>query len=157
MSLKTLRQLPVFADVAERDLALLASMARRVQIEAGQQVFAQGAPAADLYFLIEGQVAIRYRPFDAETLTVSMITPGEVFGWSAFMGRANYTSSAIGREAGLALAVAGSDFRALCEDHPQTGILLVERLADVIAGRLTSTRQAILELLSQAVAGLSPV
>jgi CRP-like cAMP-binding protein len=149
-----LGQLDLFADIDRSDLRLLAEMARFVSIRPGKQVFAQGDPALHLYILVEGQVAIRYRPFDGDPLTVSTIAPGGVFGWSAFLARMTYTSSAIGEQAGRALAVAGIDFRALCEEHPRTGILIVERLADVIAGRLTGTRQAILDMLNRGVAAL---
>ena len=39
----------------------------------------------------------------------------------------------------------------MCEKHPSTGLLILERLSDVIAERLQSTRSQIFTMLSQSV------
>jgi hypothetical protein len=41
--------------------------------------------------------------------------------------------------------------RRICEDHPATGVILLERLAEVIALRLTSTHGHVMEMLRQGV------
>jgi CRP-like cAMP-binding protein len=48
-----------------------------------------------LYVLMDGQVAIRFKPHDGDWLTVTDVQAGGVFGWSAALGRRRYTSSAI--------------------------------------------------------------
>jgi hypothetical protein len=41
--------------------------------------------------------------------------------------------------------------RRLCETHPETGVVLLERLAEVIAERLRNTHQCVVDLLRQGV------
>jgi len=110
-------------------------------------VFAQDDPADRLYVLLSGRVAIRFKPHDGETLTVTEIAPGGVFGWSAALGRRSYTSSAVSLEAGEALGLRGADLRRLCETQPDTGVVILERLAEVIAERLRSTHAQVVDLL----------
>jgi CRP-like cAMP-binding protein len=116
---------------------------------AGEVYFQQDHPAERLYLLLSGQVEIRFKPYDGDALTVSVIEPGGVFGWSAALGRASYTSGAVCTADGRCLSIRGSDLRRICEEHPTTGVILLERLAEVIALRLTSTHEHVMELLRQ--------
>jgi hypothetical protein len=47
------------------------------------------------------------------------------------------------------LRVRGSELRKLCEDDPDTGILVLERLAGIIAERLHNTHDQVVALLKQ--------
>ena len=47
------------------------------------------------------------------------------------------------------LRVRGEDLRILCEQYPDTGILILERLATVIAERLRNTHDQVMDLLKQ--------
>jgi len=118
---------------------------------AGEVFFQQDQPADRLYLLVSGRVEIRFKPYDGEALTVSIIEAGGVFGWSAALGRSSYTSGAVCTADGRCLSIRGRDLRRICEDHPATGVILLERLAEVIALRLTSTHDHVMELLRQGV------
>jgi len=115
----------------------------------GDVLFLQDQPAERLYILVSGGVEIRYKPYDGEALTVSSIDPGGVFGWSAALGRTSYTSSAVCIADGRCLSIRGRDLRRICEQDPPTGVILLERLAEVIALRLTSTHEHVMEMLRQ--------
>jgi CRP-like cAMP-binding protein len=116
---------------------------------AGEVFFLQGQQAERLYLLISGQVEIRFKPYDGEELTVAVIEAGGVFGWSSALGRSSYTSSAVCTADGRCLSIRGRDLRRICEEHPVSGVILLERLAEVIALRLTSTHDHVMELLRQ--------
>jgi hypothetical protein len=47
------------------------------------------------------------------------------------------------------LRVRGEDLRNLCNENPDTGILILERLATVIAERLRNTHDHVMALLLQ--------
>jgi hypothetical protein len=49
------------------------------------------------------------------------------------------------------LSISGKDLRELCVSHPETGVLILERLAAVIAERLKNTHEKVVELLWQGV------
>ncbi|NIN69203.1 MAG: cyclic nucleotide-binding domain-containing protein, partial [Anaerolineae bacterium] len=73
---------------------------------------------------LSGQVEIRFKPDDAETLTVAVLEAGGVFGWSAGLGRKEYTSGAICTQDTRLLSVEGAALRQLCEVRPETGVLI---------------------------------
>jgi CRP-like cAMP-binding protein len=75
------------------------------------------------------------------------LAPGGVVGWSAALGSRRYTSSAVSTAYTQLLRVRGSDLRDLCEQHPNTGIIILDRLAGVIAERLHSTHEIVVRLL----------
>jgi CRP-like cAMP-binding protein len=147
MSIDALRGCPLFTGFSDTQLSDLAELFEGEHLQSGQTIFAQDDPADRLYVLLSGRVAIRFKPHDGETLTVTEIGQGGVFGWSAALGRRSYTSSAVCLEAGDALGLRGMDLRRLCETQPETGVVILERLAEVIAQRLRSTHEQVVDLL----------
>src|SRR3990172_1493281 len=150
-----LETMPFFQGLPAADRARIL---KRFQVEdhaAGEVIFQQGDAADRLYLLASGRVEIRFKPDDGEPLTVSVIESGGIFGWSAALGRRSYTSGAFCTEAGRSLSIRGLDLRRIYEEHPATGVILLESLAEVIALRLTSTHAHVLDLLRQGVSPLA--
>ncbi len=134
-------------DPHKRDL--VTRLGTRQTFEAGQIVFSQGQPATHLYLLLRGRVTIRFKPDDGDPITVTELEAGGVFGWSAALGRGRYTSGALCQEQSEALVISGAALRRLCEVDPETGVLILERLAEVIAERLQATHAQVLAMLHQ--------
>lgn len=110
-------------------------------------IFEQGEPAEFLYIVVVGEVVVNFKPDDGPPLTVARINPGGVVGWSAALGSRTYTSGAICITYTQMLRVRGSDLRRLCDDHHETGNLILNRLAEVIAQRLSNTHEQVVALL----------
>ena len=116
---------------------------------AGTLIFEQGEIAENLYVLIHGEVAIRYKPDDGPADVIAHVRPEGVVGWSAALGNPHYTSSAECTLDCQMLRVRNSDVRQLCENDPETGALFLDRLAAMIAERLRTTHPQLIELLEQ--------
>jgi CRP-like cAMP-binding protein len=144
-----LTALPLFAGLAENDLQLLAGLIEIQESVEGSVLFEQGGRARKLYILISGGVEVRFKPEDGEILTVACLERGGVFGWSAALGRSKYTSCAVCVQDSRLLSIEGDELRELCETHPQTGVVILERLAGVIAERLRNTHQHVVAMLRQ--------
>ncbi len=114
----------------------------------GEILFEQGDPANTVFVVLEGQIDILYKPYDGPQLIVAHIQPDGVLGWSAALGHPYYTSSAICKSDGIALEINGNRMRCLCLQHPDTGVILLERLAEVIAERLRTTQEQVVRILS---------
>ena len=150
-SAPSFEDLSFFQGLSTADRKRILANFRAEERRAGEVIFQQGQSADRLYLLVSGRVEIRFKPYDGEALTVSVIEDGGVFGWSAALGRSSYTSCAVCTADGRCLSIRGRDLRRICEDHPATGVILLERLAEVIALRLTSTHDHVMELLRQGV------
>lgn len=141
MRFPALEDLPFFQGLSGADLALLASCFRTLRFRAGALLFDQGDAAEFFYLLVRGEVVIRYKPEDGPAITVARVKPGNVFGWSAAMGNAVYTSAAICESDSEVLQIRGETLRSLCEKHPQAGKIILGRLAAVAAERQKSRQQ----------------
>ena len=149
-SLTAYRTLEVFQDLSDDQFAQISSILAYRQIPAGQIIFEQGIEASYLYILLSGKVAIRYKPYDGPPLIVATILQGMVFGWSAALGRRQYTSSAHALEDCTALCITRENFLDICKIDSDTGIIFLERISKNIADRLHQTDNKILSILTSA-------
>jgi len=146
-----LAQLTLFHDFSPEQLEQIQSFVEIGKYPKDQVIFEQGDQAQHLYVVISGEVIVRFKPYDGPDITVSHITPGGVFGWSAALGRSAYTSGAITTAATEIFRFRAKDLHKLCENNPEMGSIILDRLAAVIAERLRSTHKQVLALLTQAV------
>ncbi len=149
MSKEVYAGLNLFHGLTADQLRILDSLFLHCRFPSGTTIFDQGQPATNLYILVEGEVVISYKPYDGPPLTVARIQSGGVFGWSTALGRSMYTSSALASSECSTLYVPGAALHVFCERYPDTGALLLERLAGVIAARLNNTHTEILSILTR--------
>ena len=141
--------LAIFRGLKDSQVRALSPFLDEITMREGDVIFNQGDPACCLYILLEGEVTVRYKPYDGPPLTVARIQAGEVFGWSSALGREVYTSNAEAVRDGRAYRICADSLKHLCDRDPESGQVLLERLADSIAERLCNTNSSVLELLSQ--------
>lgn len=142
-------RLTLFHDFTPSQSALVKPLFQSVYEPAGSVIFEQGDSAEYLYLVVDGEVIIRYKPEDGPELIVARVRQEGIVGWSSALGKPTYTSSAICTDECHMLRVSGQDLRDLCEKHPETGSLMLERLAVVIAERLRNTYDHVITLLEQ--------
>jgi CRP/FNR family cyclic AMP-dependent transcriptional regulator len=153
-------QIPVFKDLTPDQHTLLESIITMVACEADEIIFEQGAASDYIYIVTTGEVAIIFKPDDGGPITVARIQKGGVFGWSAAFGSGTYTSGATCLVQSKLLKVLGDDLKKLRQNHPETGILVLERLAAVVAERLrcSATHNQVVALLEHGLMnGIKPI
>lgn len=146
-----LEVLPLFRGLPQDDLQLLGGLFVHRSFPDGDIIFTQGEPADHLYVLLTGKVSIRFKPHDGDLLEVTSIGEGGVFGWSAALGRQAYTSLAVACGECSALSIRGEVLRQLCKTKPEIGVVILGRMAEIIANRLDHTRQMVTDLLWKGV------
>ncbi len=151
MFLEDYAQLSIFAGLDGNQIDQISPFLVECQFPAGHTIFEQGQLAENLYILLSGEVVINYKPYDGPPLTVAHIVPGGVFGWSAALQRDAYTSGAFTLQPCIAYCLRGASLQLICSEHPETGKMLLERLASVIAARLRSTHVQVLGILTQGI------
>lgn len=142
-------QLPLFQGFSQAQLTILRPLFIPCDCYTDTVLFEQGDRAKYLFIVVSGEVTVVYKPDDAPSITLTSVQPGGVVGWSAVLGNRYYTSGAVCSTYSQMLHVSGEDLRTICEDYPDLGILILERLAGVIAERLHSTHDHIVALLKQ--------
>ena len=101
-----------------------------------------------LYLLTKGEVAIRYKPYDGPTIILTRLHIGDVFGWSAVVGSPHYTSSIISESEVEAIRIRGSHLLKLFSDAPETGKIVMDRLARVVSPRWENAHAQVQSLLN---------
>ena len=149
MSGEYLNQIPLFQGLDSSQCSLLQPLFQPSAYLAGDTIFEQGEHAKYLYLLTKGEVSISFKPEDGPSLTIARVRPEGVVGWSAALGNPTYTSSAICCSDCQFLQIRGEDLRWLCERYPDTGSLILERLAAMIAERLRNTHDHVIALLKE--------
>lgn len=151
MFAQDVKRFPIFHDFEAAQLAKLGAAFEISRIPQGTVIFDQGEPALFLYLLASGKVIIRYKPYDGPALEIAVIHPGEIFGWSAALGKAMYSSAAVAAEDCAIYRVRSDRFAALCDECPESGAELLKRLAAAINDRLQSVQAEIVNRIQSGI------
>jgi CRP-like cAMP-binding protein len=146
-----LAHLSIFQGFTKEQINHLLPMLQLMHYHKDDLIFQQGRPAEFLHVLLTGEVIISYKPYDGPPLTVARLSSGEVFGWSTAMRHEAYSSTAIAQTDVEVLRISGDQLRCLCDNAPDTGAILLERLAGNIAERLRSTHAQVINLLTNSI------
>jgi CRP-like cAMP-binding protein len=138
---------PFLRDLTPEEYDLLSALFTRVSLPPRTPICRQGAAALHMYFLLEGNVTIRYKPYDGPRITLTRLHRGDIFGWSAVVGNRNYTSDAISTTSIKVLQVGGAALRRLCIQYPKTGAHILEKLAAAVSPRWVHSRQQVQGIL----------
>lgn len=142
-------RLALFADFPASHLQQIVPFLEEHCFSRGAVIFEQGQPAKNIYIVVRGAVVIRYKPYDGPVMTVANIAAGQIFGWSAALGHAVYTSAAVADEDSLVVSMRDEDLIQLCQQNPEAGKIFIEKMTAMIAERLYCTRTEIKTILSR--------
>lgn len=146
MQTKQTSRIPLFNDLDKDEIKHVLSGFRIIEFHKNDVIFQQDTSAEYFYIISKGEVFIRYKPYDGPPLVVTRIYPGDIFGWSAVLQRQNYTSAATAEEDCQVYQISGCDLLALCAQSPDSGAIILQRLAKIISVRLQGTHKDILEV-----------
>ena len=142
-------RIAIFNDLDKKYMDMLQPLFETFSCRAGAVVLRQGTPAEHIYVIVKGKVEVSYKPYDGTSITVSLLEKDGLFGWSAVVGSSEYTSSATAIEDLEALRIRGSDLRKFCNEHPEAGRDILERLANVVSSRWKDAHEQVKSMLIQ--------
>ena len=144
---KTLESVPLFKDVDPDILHLLEPLFEPYTCTTETIIFEQGQIAKYMYLLLEGSVEIHYKPYDGPPITITSLGEGRIFGWSAAIGNAIYTSGATCREDCRAIRMSSDDLHKLVIKEPEAGRIILNLLAESVSSRWDDAHTQIQSLL----------
>ena len=142
---------PLFQGVDGEHLDLLRPLFERVSFPTGTTVIKQGEKADYIYLIESGVVAITYKPYDDDPITITHVEVGGLFGWSALVGSQKYTSSGVATEKLNAIRMHGNDLRKLCVEHPEAGKVILDRLASAVSSRWKDSHEQVKSILESGI------
>jgi CRP-like cAMP-binding protein len=151
--LEMLTRFPLFKGLSSADLKIIAPMFHARTYVQGALVIKQGEKSACLYLLNSGSVDIIYKPYDGDTIKLTSLHSGGVFGWSAVLGNAAYSSSVLCTSNCEVLVLCNDDLRRLRAQHPQTAALVMDILARSVSSRWANAQMQVKSMIKNGIAG----
>ncbi len=145
--LDALPYIPLFQGFDTLQISILKPLFEEFICAAGTTIFEQGDRAMYLYFLLKGDIAIRYKPYDGPPLTLTRLHAGDVFGWSAVIGSSKYRSSTVSETEVEAIRIKGFHLWTLVKEHPEIGKTVINRFAQIVSPRWENANEQIQALL----------
>lgn len=134
----------LLAPLSDRQRQEVLRAARPRAFRRGEVVFHEGDPGETLHLVRSGRLAVRVAIPSGDTATLSVVSPGDVFGELALLSESHTrTATVVALEHSETLALSRRDFVELRRQHPGVEQLLVEMLAR----RVDELSQSLLEAM----------
>lgn len=146
-----LASVEVFADLEERELAEIASVAVPRHFERGEIVFREGDSGDTCYVIRNGSIVIRrdHGSGTGRTLTLAEFRSGAFFGELAMFGGEVRSATAEALEETTLIALLKGDMQRVMASNPQIAVKMIQGLAD----RLRTANERLLAQSFQTVSG----
>ena len=153
INIHDLRQVVVFRNASDEDLAQIAQNALPRSIEDGSYFFLQGDPAHYLYVLTSGSVKLLQNNPAGQQVNLRTINPWQMFGaLGAVRQPASYPASAQALEDSTALAMESSFLRSMMETRPYLSFDLMHLMTAYIQEMQERYRELATERVEQRIA-----
>ena len=120
--INVLRNVPIFAELEERELEKIAKLGVRQKYKKGNVVVIEQESGAALFIIVSGKVKIVRMDEDGREVILSIFGPGEFFGEMSLL-------DGMARSASVMLMIHRRDFLELLHEFPSVAISLLAELA----------------------------
>ena len=134
---RLLKQLPLFAGLTERELALVAERARLVDVGKDEVVYAEGDPPDALYVVVTGRARIFTHGGTGREETLEYVHRGDYFGVISLLTQQPHTVTVKAVNDCLLLKIRQPDFDLLLKEIPSLAV----HVSRTLSRRLSQKRQ----------------
>ena len=127
--INVLRNVPIFAELEERELEKIAKLGVRQKYKKGNVVVIEQESGAALFIIVSGKVKIVRMDEDGREVILSIFGPGEFFGEMSLLDGMARSASVIATEKSELLMIHRRDFLELLHEFPSVAISLLAELA----------------------------
>ncbi|HRV27657.1 MAG TPA: cyclic nucleotide-binding domain-containing protein [Spirochaetia bacterium] len=104
-------------------------------------IITQDSISRYLYILLAGKVEVTVKGKEKETIAISTIQPGEVFGEASIFMDVRRIATVSAKEESRILSISREKLFAFCNDHPKTGLKIFTFIIYSLLRRLDSVNQ----------------
>ncbi len=124
-----LKRVPMFTDLDEGHLALLAANMGEQRFSRGATIFLEGSVGDALYFIIEGQVRIFITTATGQEISMSVFRQGDFFGELSLLDAQPRSASATVMQETRVLTLCRTAFLAILHDCPDMAVAVLAALS----------------------------
>ena len=135
-----------FAGFPPEFIEMLGCCAKNVRFEPGDWLMKEGQEARHFFLIRSGSVRLLIHGAQRGPLTIQTASAGELVGWSWLIAPHTTRFGAQALEHVLALEFDGKLVRETCDKNPALGYRVVQKIAIVLAQRLSAARFQLLDI-----------
>ncbi len=103
----------------------------------------EGTEARKFYLVEEGRVAVESQVARGMRFPLSIVYPGQAFGWSALVLPYVYTATVMALSETRVIAIEQKDLLAMMQADPSLGFTIMQNVACIVASRLRTMELAL--------------
>ncbi len=134
VSTTLLRNVPLFADLPDNELAQLSNVIQRAGFKKGNRIVNEGDPGSALYIVISGRLKVMISNKTGKEVVLAILEQGDYFGEMALLDSGTRSACVITAEASELLLLGKEDFHSCLFSNPKLGTAimscLVQRLRE---------------------------
>ena len=139
--------LPLFKGLSADELDHLVREAQSIRYAKGSNVFEEGGDAHSFFVLVHGHLKVFKLTADGQQVVVRFVSPGEVFGIAAALGRTTYPATASAAVESVVLLWPSSAWPRLSAAYPALAINTLQ----TVGTRLQDAHTRVLEMSTEQV------
>ncbi|WP_099866999.1 cyclic nucleotide-binding domain-containing protein [Pararhizobium haloflavum] len=124
-----LSTVPLFADLGEEQLRLIAFGAERRRVPGGQTLFRQGAPADCAYIVAGGRFSLTRSTRERKDLKLGEATKGALLGEIAMISLVERKMTAVAAETSEVIRITRPLFSRMLEEYPDLAVMMHRRIS----------------------------
>jgi CRP/FNR family transcriptional regulator/CRP/FNR family cyclic AMP-dependent transcriptional regulator len=124
-----LRRVPIFADLSDQELDVLAESLRKRTFAKGMIIFHKDSPGRNLYIIESGKVRIFILSESGQEISLNIYGPGDFFGELALLNGLPRSAGAVVMEHTVTLTLQRDDFLRLLQERPKIAMDIMRALS----------------------------
>lgn len=146
ISPELLRRYTLFGGLSHEMFEAIAQFSDELKLEKDTYLFEQNDSADEVYLVVDGAVELLIDMDEEgeEREEVEPVVAGEMAGWSALIEPHVYKLSAVATEDSNVIVIKADQLRDLLKNNPETGYMVMQRVAKTIGERLTNMRMRLM-------------
>lgn len=146
---ESLHQIDLLRGLKEEERRKLEDLGTIGRYEPNIVIFSEGTEAEYFYLLEEGRVSIESRLSRGLRFPIMAVSPGQAFGWSALVVPHQYTATALSLTPIRVNRIPKEAMLAMMRANSALGLVIMEKVASIIASRVRSLELALSGLLQK--------
>ncbi len=147
--LKLLQNIPLFDDLANKELQQITPLLYERQYQPGERIFSRGDPASGVFLIREGTVRVFIDEQEEGTREISVLEEGSFLGELALCAQHRRSASAEAVNSVELQVMFRQEVMEFIHREPPIGIKLLLNLAEVVGEKLDDLNDEVMELEQQ--------
>jgi len=147
-------QLDVLKGLNKEQRGRITSLGVPERYEAEAVICSEGEKAKNLYLVEDGRLVVESQVARGMRFPISIISPGQAFGWSALVPPHAYTASVTAMATTRVVRIDKDLLLKFLEREPSLGFTIMQNVACIVASRLRAVELAVVGLIQHARGGI---